>query len=80
MVDPHSPEVEARIECPVALLLVQPSEGVFGKAALHEPVQVAVPFDQDADDAPLWSSEEKKNFTNLEGVSKAENFQWWKKN
>jgi len=56
--DLGSPEVETRVERPVALLLVQPSEGVPGQAALHEPVQVAVPLDQDADDAPLWSTEE----------------------
>lgn len=55
----HSPEVEAGVECPVALLLIQPSEGVLGKAALHEAVQVAVPFDLDANDAPLWSTRER---------------------
>lgn len=54
----HSPEVEAGIQRLVALFLIQPYEGVFGKAALHEPVQVAVPIDQYADDAPLWSTQE----------------------
>lgn len=54
--DPGSPEVEAGVQGPVALLLVQPSEGVSGQAALHQPVQVAVPFDQDADNATLWSN------------------------
>lgn len=48
------PEVEAGVEGPVALFLVQTSEGVSGQAAPHEPVQVAVPFDLDADDAPLY--------------------------
>lgn len=57
--DPHSPEVEAGVERPVALLLIQPSERVLGEAALHKPVQVAIPFNQDANDAPLWSTEEK---------------------
>lgn len=56
--DPRSPEVEAGIERLVALFFIQPSEGIFGKAALHEPVQVAVPFDLDADDTTLWSTEE----------------------
>lgn len=56
--DPHSPEVEAGVQRLVALFLIQTSEGVFGQAALHEAVQVAVPLDQDANDAPLWSTEE----------------------
>lgn len=53
--DPRSPEVEAWIERLVALFFIQSLERVSGKAALHEPVEVAVPFDQDADDASLWS-------------------------
>lgn len=56
--DPCSPEVKTGVERLVALFLIQPSEGVFGQAAMHEPVQVAVPFDQDADDSSLWSTEE----------------------
>lgn len=63
--DPRSPEVEAGVERLVALFLVQTSEGVFGQAALHEPVQVAVPLDQDADDASLWSTEEMDSSQNL---------------
>lgn len=54
--DPCWPEVDAWIQRPIALFLIQTSEGVSGQAALHEPVQVAVPFDQDANDAPLWST------------------------
>lgn len=53
--DPGWPEVEAGVKSPVALLLVQPPEGVFGQAVLHKQVQVAVPFDQDANDATLWT-------------------------
>lgn len=55
MFDPPSPEVEARGEGPVTLFLIQPSEGVFGKAAMHEWIQVTVPLYLDANDAPLWS-------------------------
>lgn len=51
---PQSPEVEARVQSLVALLLIQPSEGVFRQTALHQTVQVTVPFDLDANDAPLW--------------------------
>lgn len=56
---PHSPEVEPGVQRPVALLLIQTPEGVLGKAALHEGVQVAVPLDLDANDAPLWSKRER---------------------
>lgn len=56
MFDPPSPEVEARVQGPVALFLIQPSEGVFGKAVLHEWIQVTVPLYLDANDAPLWSN------------------------
>lgn len=54
MTPPDSPEVEAGVERLVALLLVQPPERVPGEAVQHQPVQVAVPLDLDADHAPLW--------------------------
>lgn len=53
-----SPEVETGVKRLVALFLIEPSEGVSGEAALHEPVQVAVPFDLNAYDAPLWETVE----------------------
>lgn len=60
ILDPYSPEVETRVEGLIALFLIQPPKGVFGEAVPHEWVQVAVPFDLDANDAPLWPIQEKK--------------------
>lgn len=71
----RSPEVEPGVQCPVALLLIQTPEGVLGKAALHEGVQVAVPLDLDAYDAPLWSTRERAN-TLEESVIKAQAQSW----
>jgi len=41
---------------------------------VHEPVQVAVPFDQNTDDAPLWSKVEPQNVTDDAGDAFRENF------
>lgn len=48
------PEVETRVQCSIALLLIQPAEGVFGQTVSQEPVQVTIPLDLDPNDATLW--------------------------
>lgn len=58
--DLHSPEIEARVESPVALLLIQPSEGIFGKTVAHQQVQVTVPLDLNANNAPLRLIQEQE--------------------
>lgn len=58
--DLRSPEVQARVEGPVALLLIQPSEGIFGKTVAPDHVQVTVPLDLNTNDAPLRLIQEQE--------------------
>ena len=42
------PEVEARVQGSVALLLIQAAEGILRQTVLRKPVQIAVPVNLDS--------------------------------
>lgn len=57
------PEVVAREQGLIGVLVVQPAEAVFGLTAMGPAVQVAVPVDLDAHDSSLEEEDSEKEVT-----------------
>lgn len=61
------PEVVAREQGLIGVLVVQPAEAVFGLTAMGPAVQVAVPVDLNAHDSSLEEEDSEKEVTKSVG-------------